>query len=310
MLAGSDKGPPVEHPGVTHMTTTQQISLAVGAEAADFDRGSVYFIGTATVIIRYGGITILTDPNFLHKGEYVRLGYGLRSRRRTNPAIDIEALPPIDLVVLSHMHEDHFDRVAEAKLDKNVPIVSTRHAVAALEKAGFQRTYALDTWDALEVTSGEARLRVTSMPGRHGPGPLAAALPPVMGSMLDFRRVRADGERVTDEARLRMYITGDTLVYDDIREIPRRYPDIDLALLHLGGTRVLGIMLTMDDKQGVRMMQIVRPRVAVPIHYNDYTVFKSPLRDFARRAREEGLSNKIKYLKHGDTFEFRVPFGR
>jgi L-ascorbate metabolism protein UlaG (beta-lactamase superfamily) len=292
------------------MTTTQQISLAVGAEAADFDRGSVYFIGTATVIIRYGGITILTDPNFLHKGEYVRLGYGLRSRRRTNPAIDIEALPPIDLVVLSHMHEDHFDRVAEAKLDKNVPIVSTRHAVAALEKAGFQRTYALDTWDALEVTSGEARLRVTSMPGRHGPGPLAAALPPVMGSMLDFRRVRADGERVTDEARLRMYITGDTLVYDDIREIPRRYPDIDLALLHLGGTRVLGIMLTMDDKQGVRMMQIVRPRVAVPIHYNDYTVFKSPLRDFARRAREEGLSNKIKYLKHGDTFEFRVPFGR
>jgi L-ascorbate metabolism protein UlaG (beta-lactamase superfamily) len=289
------------------MATTQQISLAAGAEAAAFDRGSVYFIGTATTIIRYGGITILTDPNFLHKGEYVRLGYGLRSRRRTDPAIDIEELPFVDLVVLSHMHEDHFDRVVEAKLNKNLPIVSTHHAVTALQKMGFKSTYALDTWDSIEVTRGDARLRITSMPGRHSPGPLAFALPPVMGSMLDFSTPTTGSEGATEEARLRIYITGDTLVYDDIRDIPRRYPDIDVALLHLGGTRVLGIYLTMDGKQGVQMMRIVRPRVAVPIHYNDYTVFKSPLRDFARRVRAAGLSNRVKYLKHGDTFEFWVP---
>jgi hypothetical protein len=56
-----------------------------------------------------------------------------------------------------------------------------------------------------------------------------------------------------------------------------------LALLHLGGTKVLGIMVTMDAQQGVE------PRTA--IHYNDYTVFKSPLDDFKRAVAEAGLED-------------------
>src|ERR1044071_7679341 len=98
------------------------LSLPGEGDAPDFAQGSIFFIGTATVLLRYAGLTILTDPNFLHRGERVRLGYGLRSTRRTNPAIDIDQLPPLDLVLLSHMHEDHFDRVAEQYLDKTVPI--------------------------------------------------------------------------------------------------------------------------------------------------------------------------------------------
>jgi L-ascorbate metabolism protein UlaG (beta-lactamase superfamily) len=56
---------------------------------------------------------------------------------------------------------------------------------------------------------------------------------------------------------------------EDLREIPRRHPDIDLGLLHLGGTTVLGIMVTMDGKQGLKAMQIVNPEIAIPIHYSD-----------------------------------------
>ena len=52
-----------------------------------------FFIGTATVILRYAGFTILTDPNFLHQGDHIHLGYGLPSTRRTDPAIDINELP-------------------------------------------------------------------------------------------------------------------------------------------------------------------------------------------------------------------------
>jgi len=60
-------------------------------------------------------------------------------------------------------------------------------------------------------------------------------------------------------------------------EIPLRYPDIDLALLHLGGTTLLGVlMVTMDPKQGAEVVRIVKPRAAIPIH-DDYTVFKSAL---------------------------------
>ena len=171
-------------------------------ENPDFDSGAIFFVGNATVLIRYAGFTILTDPNFLHAGDHVHLGYGLTSTRRTNPAVEIEDLPPLDFVLLSHLHGDHFDRVAERKLNNATPIISTRHATSYLEKVGFTRTRALKTWESIDVKKGAANLRLTAVPGTHGPGPLGAVLPPVMGSMLDF-----GNEEVG--TRLRMYISGD-----------------------------------------------------------------------------------------------------
>jgi L-ascorbate metabolism protein UlaG (beta-lactamase superfamily) len=217
--------------------------------------------------------------------------------------VEIVDLPPFDFVLLSHLHGDHFDRVAERKLNRATPIISTRHATSYLEKVGFTRTHALKTWETIEVRKGRATLHLTAMPGTHGPGPLGALLPPVMGNMLDF-----GGEE--GETRLRVYISGDTLIHERLREIPRRFPDVDLALLHLGGTRILGIMVTMDAEQGVEAMRIVDPRTAIPIHYNDYEVFTSPLEDFKRAVSEAGLEGRIHYLGHGDTYEFEVPSAR
>ncbi|HEU4853936.1 MAG TPA: MBL fold metallo-hydrolase [Nitrosospira sp.] len=261
--------------------------------------GSVTFVGTATVLIRYGGLTILTDPNFLHRGDHVHLGYGLTSKRLTNPAIELEDLPPIDLIVLSHMHEDHFDKFVQKNLDRDIPVVTTEEAAESLKELGFRKRYPLKTWDALVVEKGNATLRVTATPARHGPEVVAKLLPEVMGSMLDFRDKNS-------LHRYRMYISGDTMVFDDIKEIPRRYPDVDLALLHLGGTRLLGLVtVTMDAREGVKMMQIIVPRKAIPIHYNDYDVFKSPLSDFKQEIEQAGLQDKIIYLEHGDRYEFR-----
>ena len=281
------------------MSERQLLTLPRRNDDPDFGRGSVFFVGTATVVIRYAGFTILTDPNFLHAGDHVHLGYGLTSKRLTNPAVEIEDLPPLDFVLLSHLHGDHFDRVAERKLNKATPIISTLHATKYLEKIGFTKTRALKTWEPIEVRKGEANLRLTAMPGTHGPGPLGAVLPPVMGSMLDF-------EDEMGETRLRMYISGDTLIHERLREIPRRFPNVDLALLHLGGTRVLGIMVTMDAGQGLEAMRIVDPRTTIPIHYNDYEVFESPLEDFKHAVNQAGLEDRVHYLAHGDTYEFEI----
>lgn len=98
--------------------------------------------------------------------------------------------------------------------------------------------------------------------------------------------------------------TGDTLIIDDLKDIPRRYPEIDLALLHLGGTRVLGIMVTMDAKQGVQMIRLIQPWRAIPIHYNDYDVFRSPLSDFQQEVQGAGLEEWVQYLAHGETYPF------
>ena len=280
------------------------VYLRTQDEEADFERGSVFFVGTATVVISYAGFRILTDPNFLHAGDHVHLGYGLTSERLTNPAIEMEDLPDLDFVLLSHLHGDHFDRVAEAKLKKTLPIVTTGHAARYLEGKGFRPPIALDTWGSVTMRKGEAWARISAMPGTHAPGPLRKILPPVMGSMLEF------GEAGEEEPRLTMYISGDTLVYEALEEIPERYPEIDLALLHLGGTRVLGIMVTMDADQGVEAIKIVDPKAAIPIHYNDYAVFKSPLEDFKRAVNEAGLGDRVHYLAHGETHEFAVEITR
>ncbi len=239
------------------MPNTFQLSAA--ADSPNFNKGSIFFVGTATVILRYAGFTILTDPNFLHAGDHVHLGYGLTSERLTNPAINIEDLPPIDLCVLSHYHGDHFDQIVEEKLDKNLPIVTTTQAVGELEAKNFRGGIGLDTWKTTEFTKGAARLRITSMPGQHGPGIVDFALPNVMGSILDF-------ETETGTRTMRLYISGDTLVINDLQEIPKRFPEIDLGLFHLGGTRVMGIMVTMDDEQGVEAIKIIKPETAIPIH--------------------------------------------
>jgi L-ascorbate metabolism protein UlaG (beta-lactamase superfamily) len=283
--------------------TLQHLELPSQNGNPDLGQGSVLFIGTATVLIRYAGFVILTDPNFLHRGESVHLGYGLRSRRLTEPAMGLADLPAIDAVVLSHLHEDHFDRVVERTLDRALPIVTTPKAAEALTKKGFCRTVPLSTWQDVTITKGGVRLRLTAMPGRHGPWLLSRLLPPVMGSMLEF-------ETIGGESLLRLYITGDTLVHDDLRAIPRRYPKIDQALLHLGGTRVVGLLVTMDAKQGVEALKIIRPTLAIPIHYNDYTVFKSPLSDFKEEVRSAGLEDAVRYLSHGDAYTFDAPIRR
>ena len=73
------------------------------------------------------------------------------------------------------------------------------------------------------------------------------------------------------------------MVFDDINDIPKHYPDVDVALFHLGGPTVLGIVVTMDAKEGLEIFRIINPKKVIPIHYNDYDVFKSSLEEFQQK---------------------------
>lgn len=272
---------------------------AAGDPPPDFTEGSIYFIGNATVLIRFAGFAILTDPSFIHKHEQTWLGYGLHTTRLTDPACDLADLPPLDFVLLSHFHGDHFDQAAEDGLDKALPIVTVRQSAALLAERGFTNTLPLDPWQAQLILKGDAELRITALPARHGPLMIDFALPDVMGSLLEFSR--AGGPPL-----VRLYVSGDTLLIDELAEIPRRFPDIDLGLLHLGGTRVLGVMVSMDAEQGVGCLKLVNPRRVIPIHFDDYDVFTSPLSDFLARSAEAGLRDRITVMERGDTTAFHA----
>jgi L-ascorbate metabolism protein UlaG (beta-lactamase superfamily) len=262
------------------------------------DDVTLTFGGTATTLLRLGPFTLLTDPNFLHRGQRAHLGYGLRSKRLTEPALQPTQLPTLDAVLLSHMHGDHWDRIATRSMPKDVPVVTTAEAARCLADRGFTGTSDLRPWQTHELRRGDDVLRVTAVPGVHGPGFLAKVLPDVMGSVLELVR----GDQVT----WRGYISGDTLFRPFLGEVLQRCGPLDVLIPHLGGTRIPpGVLVTMDGRQGADLVELLTPPVTVPVHYDDYTVFRSPLGDFVAEVAARRLPGEIRTVGRGQTISLR-----
>ncbi|EPE30366.1 Metallo-hydrolase/oxidoreductase [Glarea lozoyensis ATCC 20868] len=303
------------------------------------ENASIYFVGTATTILEWEGIRLMTDPNFLHAGDHVHLGPGVTGTRKTNPALDLHELPRIDVVLLSHYHADHFDQEVESSLRRSLPIITTPHAKSHLsEKAdgeAFTSVYDLDTFQSMfvDITLGakdsqanvsqkgpkSAAMKVTAMPGKHVPpgilgtlNDFLGAVPPTNGWMLELGYLPSSNDD-SFQCTYRIYISGDTLLVDELKTIPERYAgqNIDLMLIHLGGTSIPGpnaplLMVTMDAKQGVELLRLINPDLTIPIHYDDYDVFQSPLSDFIKEIEQAGLSEKVVYLDRQDRYSFEV----
>ncbi len=287
------------------MTSSAMNIASTAASARTETPASLFFVGNATSLITLGPFTVLTDPNFLHQGQRAYLGHGLTSKRLREPALDVRDLPDVDLVVLSHLHGDHWDRVARRYLDRAMPILTTPHAAKLLQvRDRFRLAVGLCTWESDTHFKSGRTLTVTAMPGRHAPSVAQRLLPPVMGSLLELADDRGG-------VAVRLYITGDTLLYDGLQEIARRYPDIDSCVLHLGGTTLPGgLMVTMDGRQGADLVQLVQPRQAVPVHYDDYGVFKSPLADFQGEMEARGLGHLVSAVARGQSVDLTVLTGR
>jgi L-ascorbate metabolism protein UlaG (beta-lactamase superfamily) len=269
--------------------------------AESLDDVTMTFGGNATMLLRIGGFTLLTDPNFLHRGQRAHLGYGLRAKRLTEPALQPTQLPALDGILLSHMHGDHWDRIATKSLPKGTPVVTTPEAAKCLAKRGFTGTADLQAWQTHEFTRGTDTLRITSVPGVHGPGPLTFALPQVMGSVVELIRGGTTGSDVS----WRGYISGDTLFRPYLGEVLERCGPLDVVIPHLGGTRVLGLTVTMDGRQGADLVELLKPPVTVPVHYDDYDRFKSPLGDFVTEVARRNLPGELRPVQRGETISLR-----
>ncbi|GIJ92301.1 hypothetical protein Asppvi_011280 [Aspergillus pseudoviridinutans] len=252
---------------------------------------------------------------------------------KTNPARAGEENASVYFVGTATTILDHFDQKVEASLRRDLPIITTSHAKSILTSKGadsFQQVFDLEPFEQMMVNvqgdssrTKQPHIRVTGMPGKHIPtnkvveklNELAAAIPPTNGWMVELGYGSTETTQTDFEVGYRIYISGDTLMVDELKEIPRRFADqkIDLMLIHLGGTTVphpnlwpLTMMVTMDAQQGVELVRLIKPDLTIPIHYDDYNVFASPLEDFKIEMQKAGLSGQVVYLDRKEAYHFQV----
>ena len=269
--------------------------------------GSVTVIGEATLLIRSHGLTVLTDPNFLRRGERARLAPALWAARRADPAIDLDALPPIDLVVVTRLREDHFDRLARRRLPRDLPIVAPADARTRLLAMGFSSVHALPDWGSLRIERGDTWLQLTATPTRTAPALLAGLLPSAMGALLEFGRDDLP-------AAHRLWISGDTVVDDTLAaQLEPRLGTLDIALLYVGGASVLGFGGSMDTAGSLRAVERLAPRTAIRLRLDDFGGGPVPTVRTAESGavglkvadREASAGTpRIKTMNRGDTHRF------
>jgi L-ascorbate metabolism protein UlaG (beta-lactamase superfamily) len=220
-------------------------------------------IGGPTALIEVGGWRILTDPTFDAPGRRYAFGWGTSSRKLAGPAIAPIDLGRIDAVLLTHDHHgDNLDPAGRALLPSAGVVITT--ASGAKRLGGGARGLAPWESTALEAP-GRPAIEVTATPCRHGP-PLSH---PLVGDVIGFA-LRWDGQEHGV-----LWISGDTVLYDGVRRVAERLV-VDTAIVHLGGVQfpITGpLRYTMTARDAVELCGLVRPRTAIPIHYEGWKHF-------------------------------------
>jgi L-ascorbate metabolism protein UlaG (beta-lactamase superfamily) len=221
-------------------------------------------IGGPTVLIEVGGWRLLTDPTFDPAGGSYRFGWGTGSRKLADPAIAAAEIGPIDAVLLSHdHHDDNLDAAGRAMLPSAGTVITTVPGAKRLE--GNAR--GLEPWASTRLEApGRPSIEITATPCRHGP-PLSR---PIVGDVVGFA-LAWDGQEHGV-----LWISGDTVLYDGVREVADRL-QVDTALIHLGGVRfpISGpLRYTMTAKEAVELCGLIQPRTIIPIHYEGWKHFR------------------------------------
>ena len=247
-------------------------------------------IGGPTTLIEVEGWRLLTDPTFDAPGRRYAFGWGTSSRKLAGPAIAASDLQPIDAVLLTHEHHgDNLDPAGRELLPSAGVVVTT--ASGAKRLGGTAR--GLEPWQVTRLEApGRPPIEITATPCRHGP-PLSH---PLAGDVIGFA-LRWDGQEQGV-----LWISGDTVLYDGVRQVARL--QIDTAILHLGGVQfpITGpVRYSMTAKDAVELCRLIRPSTVIPVHYEGWKHFRQGReaieREFARAP--EDIRRRIRWLPIG-----------
>lgn len=240
----------------------------------------------ATLKLDYAGRTVLIDPYLAPKHSLPSF-----TGRSPNPMVELpapieEILAGVELVVVSHLHTDHFDGVAKERVPKDLPLICRPGDETKILEAGFTDVRPLldvFDWNGLVFTRRE---------GSHGLGPVVEKMGPVMGFTL-----AAQGEP-------KIYWAGDTVLYPPVtRTIAETKPDI--IVTHSCGAKWDGDLIVMDAEQTLATVELASQATIVATHMEALDHATTTRADLRAAVQARGIgAGRLRIPDDGETLEF------
>jgi L-ascorbate metabolism protein UlaG (beta-lactamase superfamily) len=263
------------------------------AELVGSEELGVTFIGHSSFLLQIGGRNVLVDPVFSKRLVLLR--------RQRRPGLRVDALPPVDLILLTHAHMDHLNvgslrRVVRAtrRLTGQAPEVVVPKGVEDLvDGLGFRKVHSLDWWEEVAVQG----LVVTMTPCKH------------WGARMFRDTYRGYGGYVVKSDRHSVYHSGDTAYFSGFREIGARLKP-EIALLPIGAYfpdsyRVVHT----SPEEALRGFVEVGASCMVPMHYGTFQLGREPMDEPVKRLLAEaerlGIQQRIRVLEEGEMMQVR-----
>jgi L-ascorbate metabolism protein UlaG (beta-lactamase superfamily) len=246
--------------------------------------GAVAYVGHATVLVELDGVRLLTDPLLRRRVTHLR--------RADEPRVD--GLEDLDAVLISHAHHDHLDLRSLARLDRSIQIVVPNGLRRLVERRGFRSVIEVEEDGTLTLGSVTVRATHAEHAGRRHPGWTSA---PALGYVIEGSRS--------------IYFAGDTALFDEMAGL---VADLDVALLPIWGWGPsLGRGLHLGPRGAAEALRLLKPRIAIPIHWGTYRPFyrgaragflTEPADEFVREAAELAPEVEVKVLRPGERLSF------
>lgn len=246
-------------------------------------RLTLTLIGGPTALIEIGGFRLLTDPTFDQPGEY-ELPH-VKLVKTVGPALAPTQIGAVDAVLLSHdQHSDNLDNSGRSFLEQAERVLTT--AVGASRLGGHAE--GLAPWESATLTKPDgSQLSVVAAPARHGP----AGIEPLAGDVIGFV--------LEGIAKRAIYVTGDTVWYDGVAEVARRF-DVGLVMPFAGSAQTRGpFHLTMDVNDAIETARAFPDALVVPLHYDGWQHFKQNGDDLRRSFDALGFGGRLRMLEPG-----------
>lgn len=268
---------------------------ARGAASAAAERStrsaSLTQVRNATLRIDYGGVRFLVDPLLADKEAYPGFEGTANSQRR-NPLvplpIPLASIVDVDAVIVTHLHPDHWDEAAKAKLNKSLPIFAQNAEDAVqLRSAGFSDVRLLT-----ENTEFQG-VRLSRTGGQHGTDATLKALPQILGPVSGFV--------MRHPAHKTLYVAGDTIWNAEVERAITRYSP-DVIVLNAGMATVIGLDPIIMGPADVLAVHRAAPNaVLIASHMeavNHCILSRADLRAFSKR---EGYEQRLLIPADGET---------